>query len=75
MVDNPTLGEGLKNSIRTSPSDFEAFNGMKIDSASFLDDIDVRQKCPKCSKSRKFFCYTCYIPMQSVEGKLPKVKV
>lgn len=73
-MDHPKLNNGIKNTLRASAG-FEAFKGMKIDSASFLDEIEGRTKCPGCLKSRKFFCYTCYIPMPSVADRLPNVKV
>lgn len=34
-----------------------------------------RIACPKCKKSRKFFCYTCYVPVPGLENQLPKVKL
>lgn len=40
-----------------------------------LDDIKERTPCPKCKKSRKFFCYSCYIPVPSVRDILPRVSV
>lgn len=40
-----------------------------------LNDIKERTACPKCHKSRKFFCYTCYVPVSVVENIIPKVKV
>lgn len=39
------------------------FRNMKIEDASVLDTLDGRRVCPECYKSRKFFCYTCYIPL------------
>lgn len=40
-----------------------------------LDNIKERTSCPKCSKSRKYFCYTCYIPVSSVKSIIPQVSV
>lgn len=51
------------------------FEFMKIDDNQFLMDIDGRSECPKCSRSRKFFCYTCYVPLHSLESRLPKVQL
>lgn len=51
------------------------FQYMKMDDNSFLNDVDGRSPCPKCFKSRKFFCYTCYVPTKSVGPLLPVVKV
>lgn len=51
------------------------FQRMKIADNDFLKDIDGRSPCPKCSKSRKFFCYTCYVPTKGIGPLLPVVKV
>lgn len=53
----------------------DPFKSMKIGDNSFLDGIDGRSPCMKCYKSRKFFCYTCYVPTESLATRLPKVKV
>ncbi|XP_075064070.1 tRNA-uridine aminocarboxypropyltransferase 1 isoform X2 [Mixophyes fleayi] len=35
-----------------------------------------RSKCPKCNSSRMFYCYTCYVPVESVPtGDIPSVKL
>ncbi|CAH2274030.1 Hypothetical predicted protein [Pelobates cultripes] len=35
-----------------------------------------RSKCPKCNSSRMFYCYTCYVPVESVPiGDIPCVKL
>lgn len=49
------------------------FVGMKINDNSILDTIDGRYPCPQCSRSRKFFCYTCYVPVGDLGKALPKV--
>lgn len=51
------------------------FECMKIDDNAFLNAIDGRSPCTKCSKSRKFFCYTCYVPVKELENRLPKVQL
>lgn len=55
--------------------DLTPFEGFRIDDTSILFELDGRHSCLKCGKSRKFFCYTCYIPISPLEGKLPRVKV
>lgn len=40
-----------------------------------LKNIEERTPCPKCHKSRKFFCYTCYVPVSIVNNIIPEVKV
>ena len=35
-----------------------------------------RSSCPRCKSSRMFYCYTCYIPVETVPtGEIPVVKV
>lgn len=53
----------------------DPFEFMRIDDNSFLNDIDGRSRCPKCLRSRKFFCYTCYVPVVDLENRLPKVQL
>lgn len=51
------------------------FEFMKIDDNTFLNEIDGRSACQKCHKSRKFFCYNCYVPVHGLENRLPKVEL
>ena len=51
------------------------FPDLKISNFDFLDDTDARRVCPKCGKSRKYFCYTCYEPVIGTEQKIPVVQV
>ncbi|XP_060078101.1 tRNA-uridine aminocarboxypropyltransferase 1-like [Ylistrum balloti] len=53
----------------------DPFADLKVDSQSFLDVMDGRTSCPKCGKSRKYYCYTCYVPVVGIEHKIPKVKL
>jgi hypothetical protein len=53
----------------------DPFKDFKIENWKILDDINERQLCTICNKSRKYFCYNCYIPVQSLQGYVPKVKV
>ncbi|NWH76000.1 DTWD1 protein, partial [Piaya cayana] len=35
-----------------------------------------RSKCPRCSSSRMFYCYTCFVPVETVPTKeIPTVKL
>ncbi|KAK2522112.1 Dtwd1 [Columba guinea] len=35
-----------------------------------------RSKCPRCSSSRMFYCYTCFVPVETVPPKeIPTVKL
>ncbi|KAL5282673.1 DTWD1 family protein [Megaselia abdita] len=49
------------------------FKFMKIDDNTMLNQIEGRFICPKCTKSRKFYCYTCFIPVGDLI--LPKVSI
>lgn len=51
------------------------FEFMKIDDNKFLNDIEGRSVCEKCRKSRKFFCYNCYVPVHGLENRLPKIQL
>nr|CAD7401551.1 unnamed protein product [Timema cristinae] len=56
-------------------NDDEPFKNLKIDDWAILNDIDQRSLCPVCKKSRKYFCYTCYVPVNELRGRIPNVKV
>lgn len=51
------------------------FIHMKINDYSVLDTIEGRFNCPECSRSRKFFCYSCYVPVGNLGEVFPKVKI
>ena len=63
---------------------------MKIDDTSVLDNLKViprsddrssiqlyqeRQPCDICHKSRKFFCYSCHLPLASIREVVPRVEL
>ncbi|XP_075236251.1 tRNA-uridine aminocarboxypropyltransferase 1 isoform X2 [Lycorma delicatula] len=53
-----------------------SFEGLKIsDKWKLLASIDERSSCPKCNKSRKYFCYTCYVPVAEIQEHIPKLPV
>nr|CAD7599905.1 unnamed protein product [Timema genevievae] len=56
-------------------NDYEPFKNLKIDDWTILNDIDQRSLCQVCKKSRKYFCYTCYVPVNELRGRIPNVKV
>lgn len=66
----PEPSEKQANYVHSDPFEF-----MKINNNKFLNDIDGRSSCTECNKSRKFFCYTCYLPVADLESKLPKVNL
>ena len=47
---------------------------LNIDDVSPLYAIGDRAVCPQCSASRKYFCYTCYVPLRETQGIIPKVE-
>ncbi len=42
------------------------FAGLRIADTEPLNRQPGREPCPTCSKSRKFFCYTCHVPVASL---------
>lgn len=60
----------FKNKTSADP-----FAEMKIADSSFLDDVPNRTPCPMCNRSRKYYCYTCYVAVKEVSNRLPVVKV
>lgn len=53
----------------------EPFESMKISNSEFLNELTGRELCSKCGKSRKYFCYTCYIPVITIADRVPKIKL
>lgn len=51
------------------------FDGMLIDPHGPLNKVTTRTNCPECGSSRKYFCYTCYLPMPGVTGVYNTVEV
>lgn len=50
------------------------FPGTKIADWTFLESAP-RAQCPKCLKSRKYYCYNCFIPLPCIASLLPIVKL
>lgn len=55
--------------------DSNPFLDMKINDTAILNELDGRSPCPVCGKSRKYFCYTCYVPISELTDKLSMIKV
>lgn len=64
-----------KAEVHQNLRDDKPFEGLQISDSAILDTLVGRHPCPKCAKSRKFFCYSCYVPIRQLEGKLPKLDV
>lgn len=56
-------------------SDDKPFEGMVISSSEVIEKLTSRSPCPRCGKSRMYFCYSCYVPVTSLEGRIPVLKV
>ncbi|XP_050307271.1 tRNA-uridine aminocarboxypropyltransferase 1 [Anthonomus grandis grandis] len=67
---HPKSAEARQHHLDKNP-----FDGFLIDDTSILDGIEGRHPCPRCAKSRKLFCYTCFVPIEPLEGKLPNVQL
>ncbi|KFQ26494.1 PREDICTED: DTW domain-containing protein 1 [Merops nubicus] len=69
--------EGLE--LQT-PSSFQDFplRQLQLASQEVLEKAKKsgRSKCPRCSSSRMFYCYTCFVPVETVPPKeIPTVKL
>ena len=54
---------------------YDPFKGMSISSHAPLEGLK-RSKCPGCQASRMYFCYKCYLYVETLDvSKIPKVKV
>ncbi|CAL1280320.1 unnamed protein product [Larinioides sclopetarius] len=53
----------------------DPFSSMKIDDAQFLDNVPTRGTCSVCNRSRKYYCYTCYVPVKEISDRLPIVNL
>nr|XP_033776159.1 DTW domain-containing protein 1 isoform X2 [Geotrypetes seraphini]XP_033776160.1 DTW domain-containing protein 1 isoform X2 [Geotrypetes seraphini] len=62
----------------TSSAESDLYQNLKLASQEVLERAQQigRSKCPKCSSSRMFYCYSCYIPVETVPMKnIPVVKL
>eukprot|EP00092_Neocalanus_flemingeri_P002999 GFUD01003208.1.p1 GENE.GFUD01003208.1~~GFUD01003208.1.p1 ORF type:complete len:282 (+),score=66.40 GFUD01003208.1:51-896(+) len=51
------------------------FSTLNISNTEILNEQDERQPCTLCCKSRKFFCYSCHLPLASTKDHIPTVKL
>lgn len=63
------------SSFYTNYQENDPFSKFKIDDSSFLENVPNRSICPKCHRSRKYYCYTCYVAVQEISDRLPHVSV
>ncbi|KAJ6637705.1 tRNA-uridine aminocarboxypropyltransferase 1 [Pseudolycoriella hygida] len=64
-----------ENGFNSAASRVDPFKKLKIADNDFLNQIEGRSPCPECRKSRKFFCYSCYVPVERLNGALPNVEL
>lgn len=55
--------------------DLDPFKGFKISDYSVLDTIADRSPCPQCGKSRKYFCYVCFVTVSELTDKTPRLRL
>uniref|UniRef100_A0A8D0L7P5 tRNA-uridine aminocarboxypropyltransferase 1 n=1 Tax=Sphenodon punctatus TaxID=8508 RepID=A0A8D0L7P5_SPHPU len=68
---NPELH--IVSSVQENP-----LQNLHIASQKVLERVQKqgRSKCPKCNSSRMFYCYTCYVPVETVTtNEIPVVKL
>ncbi|XP_050699840.1 tRNA-uridine aminocarboxypropyltransferase 1-like isoform X2 [Eriocheir sinensis] len=75
VVDLRKLKREELKCIKPSDNTVKPFAGLKIQDSSFLDQIDDRSNCDKCGKSRKYFCYTCYVPLRCIASHVPSLQL
>ncbi|KNC25258.1 hypothetical protein FF38_09618 [Lucilia cuprina] len=51
------------------------FKNMHLADHTVLDTIEGRSDCTKCNRSRKFFCYSCYLPVGNLSDFIPQVTI
>ncbi|XP_065567575.1 tRNA-uridine aminocarboxypropyltransferase 1-like isoform X2 [Artemia franciscana] len=69
------LQRGIAYSSMAKNVKADPFSKLEIKDDSFLNTISGRDICANCYKSRKFYCYSCYIPTDSVKNLIPFVEV
>jgi len=65
----------VRGSLNQSHFDSDPFKDMKISDCRVLDDVGDRSACPQCHKSRKYFCYVCFLPVIELQGKIPQLNL
>jgi len=51
------------------------FATLNISSTAVLDEQSERQACSSCNKSRKFFCYSCNLPLPAIKDLIPTLEL
>ncbi|XP_030027106.2 tRNA-uridine aminocarboxypropyltransferase 1 [Manduca sexta] len=55
--------------------DDKPFEGMLISEPNLLENLTARSPCQRCGKSRMYFCYTCFVAVSQLEGRIPIVNL
>lgn len=59
----------------TSNERVNPFAFMRIKDNKILNSIEGRFNCKKCGKSRKFYCYSCFIPVGNLHKIIPTANI
>ncbi|XP_063833852.1 tRNA-uridine aminocarboxypropyltransferase 1 [Ostrinia nubilalis] len=62
-------------SLEARLRDDNPFENMAIENSEPLNSLNGRSPCPKCGKSRMYFCYTCFVPVSQLDGCIPLCKL
>ncbi|KAF2356338.1 DTW protein [Trinorchestia longiramus] len=52
-----------------------AFDEFRINDSRFLEEAEGRSRCTECGQSRKYFCYSCFLPLERFEDRVPSVQL
>ena len=50
------------------------FSRLGIDDTTRLNAIEERSVCSLCERSRKYYCYSCCVPLAETEGIIPRIE-
>ncbi|KAJ8271681.1 hypothetical protein COCON_G00105400 [Conger conger] len=69
--------ESLKISSLKNEQEKRPLHGLKLASHDVLERAQLtgRLKCPKCSGSRMFYCYTCFSLVGVAQQEIPTIKL
>lgn len=73
-VENSNTDRLSEFEMKQKTIDGAPFRNLKISDSRILNTLEGRRKCELCYKSRKFFCYTCCVPVID-SSYFPRVKL
>ncbi|XP_023229168.1 DTW domain-containing protein 1-like [Centruroides sculpturatus] len=59
----------------TNRESADPLSKFSINSCDFLEELPERSACPRCYKSRRYYCYNCYVPVDEIKEKIPYLKL